>query len=330
MAGNPPLLQIKNLSKHFDAHKAVDNVSLDVCAGDCLALVGHNGAGKTTLFKMILGLLHPTSGDVFINGRPAGNYEAIGFLPESVSFQRALTGYELLRFFARLRGVRGGTDFNALLKRVNLSNASDKRIATYSKGMRQRLGLAQALIGNPKLLILDEPTSGLDPASRRSFYTLLDELRADGTTIILSSHALSEVEAYTNRVAILRGGTLLATGPVQELARRAGLPVRLDVALQPGADAASLYLKSNPVIRPSVLKTGAYENWLHIETTEQMKLALLNELSGQRSIVADIRVFPPTLDDIYAHFQTHGDVTATKIIDDNITPFPVGKQKGAV
>jgi len=322
-----PILRIRELSKSFAETDAVKVVSLDVQAGDCLALVGHNGAGKTTIFKMILGLLRPTAGEVLINGQVAGNHTAIGFLPESVSFQSSLTGYELLGFFARLRGVERATDFTKLLDKVDLAEAGNRRIGTYSKGMRQRLGLAQALIGDPPLLILDEPTSGLDPASRRRFYALLDELRATGTTILLSSHALSEVEAYTSHVAILRGGELLAKGPIQELAVDAGLPVRFDVQLQDGLDVSSLYLKHE--ISP---KIGPDKNSLSFDVPEPLKIPVLHELSGQPSVVADIRVHPPTLDDIYAHFQENGnDAPGGCDAGDagNVTRFPSDRKRKA-
>jgi len=320
-----PLLSIRNLSKAFSGNRVVDDVSLDVRAGECLALVGHNGAGKTTIFKMILGLLKPSAGTVLIDGLPAGDHTAIGFLPESVSFQSALTGYELLHFFARLRGVEAETEFGHLLDQVDLREAGKQRIGTYSKGMRQRLGLAQAMIGQPRLLILDEPTSGLDPASRRRFYALLDELRAAGTTILLSSHALSEVEAYTSHVAILRDGELLAKGPIRELAASAGLPVRFDVQLHDGVETSSLYLKQD-----ITLKQGPEKGALSFHVPEPLKIPVLHELSGQPSVLADVRVHAPTLDDIYAHFQKNGGAGP---IDDgegaeNVTPFPrSGKRK---
>jgi Cu-processing system ATP-binding protein len=290
------LLEISGITKSFGSHLAVDNLSLNVKAGECLALVGHNGAGKTTLFKMILGLLHSTSGSISIEGQLPGEHAKIGFLPEAVSFHRTLTGRELLAFFAKLRGVEA--DIDGLLTRVDLLDAGGNQVATYSKGMRQRLGLAQALIGTPRLLILDEPTTGLDPASRRNFYTMLDELRKDGTTILLSSHALTEVEAYTSQVAIMKDGKLLAHGPLQDLARQAALPVRLDVALAKGADIGVI----EKVTGATVIKSNE-PGWVSIQTTDDQKMVLLNRLTGLTGLVNDVRITPPTLDDIYAYFQ---------------------------
>lgn len=318
----PCLLSVRGLSKSFAGKLAVDDVSLDVKAGDCLALVGHNGAGKTTVFKMILGLTRPSKGTISVAGNVPGKNDFIGFLPETVSFQRALSGIELLRFFARLRGVEKNTDFDALLAQVDLAEAGKNRVGTYSKGMRQRLGLAQALIGKPKLLILDEPTSGLDPASRRSFYKLMDSLRAGGTTILLSSHALAEVEAYTSSVAILRDGRLLANGPLEQLASKAGLPVKIKVKQRAKTGASGLHL---PVGLSAAESSD--KNWLEIAVPEAQKLHVLHSLAGQPSVVADVHIQPPTLDDIYAHYQEAG--AEASVEKDNITAFPMPKS-GAV
>ena len=329
MIRNTPILQIKHLSKSFGKHHAVQGVSLDVHSGDCLALIGHNGAGKTTIFKMILGLLHPTYGEILINGKAPTAVINIGFLPESVSFQEALTGLELLHFFARLRGLETEIDFTNLLEKVDLGDVGHQRIGTYSKGMRQRLGLAQTFIGKPELLILDEPTSGLDPSSRRSFYNLLDELRAGGSTILLSSHALTEVESYTNQVAILKGGELLANGPIQNLAAKANLSVRIHVHLKDHVP-DDVILLANPEIPVTI---GQDKNWRELELPERLKISVLNELSSQSSIIDDINVYPPTLDDIYTHYQRNDDNLDEDVTDThtgNVMPFPVSKTKNGV
>ena len=293
-------LSIRNVSKSFGAQKAVSDVSLDVEDGECLALVGHNGAGKTTLFKVILGLIRATQGEVLIAGHaPGDRRNNLGFLPENVVFQKNLTGLEILSFFARLKGERR-EDVNALLTRVGLSDVGKKRIGAYSKGMRQRLGLAQTLIGKPDLLILDEPTSGLDPGSRRSFYGLLDELRSDGTTILLSSHALSEVESYTNRVAIMRDGELLAHGPMNDLAQEAGLPVRIEV-LTDHAESESALLRG---LEGVTCEAQPHESLLRIRCTAANKLDVVRRISAQAGGIKDLRIMPPTLDDIYEHYQT--------------------------
>ncbi len=291
------VLRLNTISKAYAAQLVVKDVNLDLHEGECLALVGHNGAGKTTIFKMVLGLIKPTAGELTVFGSKPGISDVIGFLPESVSFYASLTGREHLNFFAKLRKTMH-VDFDQLLEKVGLKDAGDRAVGGYSKGMRQRLGLAQALIGNPKLLILDEPTSGLDPSSRRRFYRMLDDLRAAGTTIILSSHALTEVEAYTSDVAILRNGELLAHGPLARLARQASLPVTLDIVLLNGTPLPEL--NGFPELK-SAVKVGA--GCLTIEVGEERKLALLHALSGLEGVVADIHIHPPTLDDVYSHFQ---------------------------
>ncbi len=292
------VLSLQNISKAFKGHMVVSDVTLDLQAGECLALVGHNGAGKTTIFKMVLGLLKPTAGDISVLGSAPGECDAIGFLPESVSFYASLTGREHLRFFTKLRKVEA-SGIDQLLDKVGLEDAGDRAVGGYSKGMRQRLGLAQALIGKPKLLILDEPTSGLDPSSRRRFYRMLDHLREEGTTIILSSHALSEVGAYTSDVAILRDGELLAHGPLARLARQASLPVTVDVVMLNGTPLPKL--DKFPELK-SAINSGAM-GCFTIEVKEERKLALLHALSGMRDVVVDIHIHPPTLDDVYSHFQ---------------------------
>ncbi len=295
------VLSLNQISKSFNSLEAVKDVSLTVNQGECLALVGHNGSGKTTIFKMILGLLAPSHGTISVMGKAPGQSATIGFLPESVSFHARLTGREHLAFFASLRGTKD-VDFDQLFKKVGLDStddhASERAVGNYSKGMRQRLGLAQALIGSPKLLILDEPTSGLDPSSRRRFYAMLDDLRNQGTTIILSSHALTEVEAYTSDVAILCKGKLLAYGPLSTLAKEANLPVSLDVRMINGSSLPSLENFSSLKVMDGIARS-----YYKLEVNEEQKLALLHKLAGLGTLISDIRVHPPTLDDIYSHIQ---------------------------
>lgn len=296
---NTAALSIQNVTKTFGQQRAVDTVSLDIRDGECLALVGHNGAGKTTLFKVILGLMRASEGEVRIGGcKPGDKKINLGFLPENVVFQKNLSGPEILSFFARLKGHRH-EDIEVLLDRVGLDGVGKKRIGAYSKGMRQRLGLAQTLIGNPELLILDEPTSGLDPSSRRSFYGLLDELRKDGTTILLSSHALSEVESYSSRVGIMRDGKLLVHGHMNDLAAAADLPVHIDIATDdPGKEREII----NGITGVSC-EAGSSDRLLRITCSAGEKLAVVKRISAEAKGISDIRIKPPTLDDIYEHYQ---------------------------
>lgn len=300
-----PALSIRNVSKTFGTQTAVNAVSLDVHDGECLALVGHNGAGKTTLFKVILGLIRATGGEVSIAGFAPGDRRInLGFLPENVVFQKNLTGPEILSFFSRLKGTRH-EDVEGLLSRVGLGDVGKKRIGAYSRGMRQRLGLAQTLIGKPDLLILDEPTSGLDPGSRRRFYHLLDDLRSGGTTILLSSHALSEVESYTNRVAIMRNGQLLADGSMSALALEAGLPIQIEVLMDHPETGSALFNDLDGV----TCEARPHEGLLKIKCSAADKLNVVRLISSEGCGIQDLRIMPPTLDDIYEHYQNGSDTS---------------------
>ena len=220
----------------------------------------------------------------------------LGYLPENVAFNAALTGREVLSFYARLKRERAGKAL-ALLDRVGLGEASTRRVGTYSKGMRQRLGLAQALIGEPQLLLLDEPTTGLDPALRLSFYDIVQELRDRGATVVLSSHALTEIEERADRVIIMNRGIMVANGSIDELRRVARLPARIRLTVT-GTDVHAARKWLEPV-----------EGWrqvnghmIELDATPDQKIALLRRATEQGSPVTDVDVVPPTLDELYAHF----------------------------
>lgn len=296
-------VELQGTTKRYGALTALADTTLSLAAGEVLALVGHNGAGKTTLMKLILGLIRPSAGTVRVFGAdPAGREggrvrKRIGFLPESVGFAGAMTGAEVLRFFLALRGEPRSAA-SPLLERVGLAHAAGRRVATYSKGMRQRLGLAQALIGRPAVLLLDEPTTGLDPTLRQTFYGIVGELRGEGCAVLLSSHALAELEHRADRVAILERGRLVAHGRLAELRRAAGLPVRIRVTL---ADAAA------PIVGLQGLgaePVGAGQ--MELRVTNGAKIEMLGRLAGLRPGIADIEVLPPSLDEVYARLRTGG------------------------
>jgi Cu-processing system ATP-binding protein len=288
------IIQLDGVSKSFGAIDAVADVSYALGEGEIVALVGHNGAGKTTLIKLMLGLIRPTAGTVRVLGEnPAERAEAragIGYLPENVSFNPALTGRETLKFYAALKRVGRG-QVEDLLERVGLASAGDRRVRTYSKGMRQRLGLAQALLGAPKVLLLDEPTTGLDPALRRDFYVFIEELRETGATVLLSSHALSELEGRADHVIIMGRGKKIADGTLDELRRIARLPTRIRVKLAEGDPRHGIAGDWRPV-------NG---RMLEIDAAPEEKMALVRSALG--AAVADLDLTPPTLDELYAHFQ---------------------------
>jgi len=202
---------------------AVRDLDLRVQAGEVYGLLGPNGSGKSTTLKIILGLVSPTRGHTEIFGRDSRlveSREAVGFLPENPYFYKYLTGEETLRFFGRLCGLSGARlkkRIDELLELVGLTNARDRRLGTYSKGMLQRIGLAQALINEPKLVLLDEPTAGVDPAGSREIRNLIVDLKRSGITVLLSSHLLAQVQEICDRVAILANGVLVREGQLAEL-----------------------------------------------------------------------------------------------------------------
>ena len=202
---------------------AVRDLNLRVEAGEVYGLLGPNGSGKSTTLKIILGLASPTRGRTKIFGRDSSLVEsraAVGFLPENPYFYKFLTGEETLRFFGKLCRVNGSrlkSRVRDLLELVGLTNARDQRLSTYSKGMLQRIGLAQALINEPKLVVLDEPTAGVDPAGSRDIRNLIVDLKQRGITVLLSSHLLTQVQEICDRVGILARGMLVREGHLEEL-----------------------------------------------------------------------------------------------------------------
>ena len=292
-------LTISRLTKRFQGVDALTDVSLTVAPGERVALLGHNGAGKSTMMKIILGLIPATSGEIIVCGAAPGSAAAraaVAYLPENAAFHPALTAEEQLRHYLRLRG-ESPAQAMALLDKVGLGHAARRRIGTYSKGMRQRVGLAQALIGQPRLLVLDEPTSGLDPVSRREFYALLDDLAAQGASILLSSHALTEVEARTDRIVILSKGRLVAEGTLADLRRRADLPVTLHVTARNG---------HAPAIAARLPGAILVDGMLHLTCAQSEKLETLGRIAVLGDKVADLDVLPPSLEDLYAHFSQRG------------------------
>lgn len=299
MRADAPAIALDQVAKRYGAVAAVRDVSFTLQQGVMAALVGHNGAGKTTLMKMMLGLAHPSAGHLHVLGRDpsAGGTEGrrqLGWLPENVTFNAALTGREMIHFFARLKGEAPAAA-DGLLDRVGLGAAAARRIGTYSKGMRQRLGLAQALLGAPRLLLLDEPTTGLDPEVRQGFWNILSEFVARGTTVLLSSHALEELEGKVERVIILDHGGVVADGAMDELRRLARLPVRMRLTLPDGT--ATDWLPPGA----SVQDRGDGTRVAELACAAEDKMTMLRS-AAEAGRATDIDLLPPTLDELYAHF----------------------------
>ena len=238
---------------------AVNNLTLNIERGEVFGLLGPNGSGKTTTIKMLLGFLRPTKGTAELLGRHPGDTRAkksLGFLPEESYFYRFLTAREILHFYARLFGMKRAArkrKVDELLEIVGLTDAADRRIGEYSKGMQRRVGIAQALINEPELVIMDEPTSGLDPMGRADVKNMILDLRARGVTIMLCSHLLSEVESVCTRVAVLHSGRLLREGTLKDLLERRNLlQVRISGVGAPDKSRIADALKNIPAKVDSV------------------------------------------------------------------------------
>jgi ABC-2 type transport system ATP-binding protein len=230
------VVETDGLTKRYGDRLAVDDVSMTVRRGEVYGFLGPNGAGKTTTLRMMLGLIRPTAGTATILGRPAGRTdvtERVGALVEGPGFYPYLSGRDNLRVLARYRNLPA-TQVDAALERVDLADRGDDRFKTYSLGMKQRLGVASALMGDPELIVLDEPTNGLDPAGMADMRALVIDLARGGQTVMLSSHLLTEVQEICDRVGVINGGRLLRESTVADLRGRTSLRIRalpLDRAL---------------------------------------------------------------------------------------------------
>jgi ABC-2 type transport system ATP-binding protein len=285
----PDALAVTALTKRYGTTDALRGVDLTVGEGELVGLLGPNGAGKSTLVKIACGLVRPTGGTAEICGAPAGTAKArraLGYLAELFRFPGWASADELLALHQRLTGSEGGGAERAeLLGLVGLAEARERRIETMSKGMQQRLGIAQALVGKPALLLLDEPTSALDPAGRRTVRRLLDELRDRGVAVLLNTHLLSEVEQVCDRVAIIDRGTLVAAGRPADLARPRGVEVDTDAGTQSFAGASR---DDVPAIVERLVRAGerVYEVRLVRSTLEDAYLAAVESAEADREAAA--------------------------------------------
>lgn len=298
------VIEVRGAVKYFGATRAVDGVDLTVHSGELFGLIGHNGAGKTTLFKMMLSLIAATRGEIKIDGQPV-RAEAfrevrrtIGYLPESLALYDNLTGLEVMQFFAKLKGAQLKSCMG-LLEKVGLAHAARRRVRGYSKGMRQRLGFAQALLGTPRLLFLDEPTNGLDPQAIREFYQILRELRAQGVTAILTSHILAEIQMRVDRLALMRTGKIQALGTIHSLREELNLPLDFQLTLRPGAEQA---LRDALINYPESSVQYA-EDIAHVRCPRQQKMAILHQLTALDNVLLDLQIKEPSLEDVFLGYS---------------------------
>jgi Cu-processing system ATP-binding protein len=303
-ASETAAIEARGVAKHYGALHAVDGVDLTVRRGEIFGLIGHNGAGKSTLFKMMLGLIAPTEGEILIDGcsvrgrdfRAARRH--IGYLPENVVLYDNLTGLETLHFFARLKGA-ARTQCAPTLERVGLGYAAKRPLREYSKGMRQRLGFAQALLGAPRVLFLDEPTNGLDPQAIRDFYATLRGLQGEGVTVVITSHILAELQERVDRLAIMSAGKIQALGSVQALREQVHMPLNLTLRLA-HADAlqAQQALSAITGVHTTVIPEG-----LQVSCPREAKMAVLAAVTALGARLLDLKIAEPSLEDVFFGFS---------------------------
>ena len=295
-----PVIEVQAVTRRFGDIVAVDNVDLTIHAGEIFGLIGHNGAGKSTLLKMMLGLLPPTRGEIRITGESVRGARfrqvrrRIAYLPENIVFYENLSGLETLNFFAALKDADKRTCL-PLLDKLGLGHAARRPVRGYSKGMRQRLGIAQALLGAPDILFLDEPTTGLDPEATRDFYRILEELKETGVTAILSSHHLAEIQGRLDRLALMKTGRIQASGTVASLREALKLPLHIQVALRQGTER----------LLPGALQgIAGFEMRLHAGSADiicdrQEKMRVIAKLVALGADITDIHIQEPSLEDVF-------------------------------
>jgi ABC-2 type transport system ATP-binding protein len=291
--------------------RALQGLDIEVPGGRVFGLLGPNGAGKTTLVKLLLGIAFPSAGRAVVLGRPPGDVSAkarIGYLPESHRYPAHLTGEQVLHHFGRLSGVREperSRRVDALLRRVRMEEWRRVRLGKYSKGMLQRLGMAQALLNDPELLILDEPTDGVDPIGRQEIRDLLLEQKGRGTTIFLNSHLLSEVERLCDRVAILKDGRLVREGSVEELTRPSpawSVQVR---GLRP--ELLPALLASAPGLRAVPGREGSPDGWLELSGEQAALDAAIDLLRGRGASIAAVIPRRESLEEVFVKVIGEGE-----------------------
>jgi Cu-processing system ATP-binding protein len=306
-------ITVKNVVKRYQTETVLKGINLKIGAGECVVLVGHNGAGKTTLMKLILGLIKPTEGTISVLGFDPSKDRAkllskgLGYLPERVAFYELMSGMEVLSFYAKLKSEPVSV-CGALLESVGLADAKNRPVQTYSKGMKQRLGLAQALLGDPQFLLLDEPTSGLDPVLRRQVYELIDQKCAEGKTVIISSHSLNEVEAQADHVVIMNEGEIIASGSLDSLYKQAELPVLISLTITD-----DLFEDLAEKLNGLATVQSANGHKIEVGCILKHKMAVIQQLMSLGEAIEDIQIRPPKLDDIYQHFIPNKGLKADEI-----------------
>ncbi|WP_208640154.1 ABC transporter ATP-binding protein [Massilia violaceinigra] len=296
-------IELDAVSKSFGAVEAIRNVSLNIGQGEMFGLIGHNGAGKSTLFKLMLGLLPASAGAVRVGGVATSSAQfrqvrrRIGYLPESFVSYDNLSGLEVLHLFADLKQV-ARAECGRVLRRVGLADAATRRLHTYSKGMRQRLGFAQVLLGDPTLIFLDEPTNGLDPEGIAAFYGILREAQGRGATIVITSHILAEIQDRVDRLVMLDAGKVAALGTLAELRSRQVLPSHIEVLMRPGCGAGvEAALAHLPGL---TLKLDGDQAGIACAAAQKAPV-----LAALATMLVDVTIREPSLEDLFLGYGGH-------------------------
>jgi len=310
------IIEIRELTKVYGSLTAVDHLNLTIRKGEIFGLLGPNGAGKTTTILMLMGLSEPTSGSVRVAGldpvrQALGVKRVVGYMPDNMGFYGDLTGRENLFYTARLNGIPTNDAKNRihqLLTKVGLQEAADRRVREYSKGMRQRLGIADVLIKNPEIIFLDEPTLGLDPEGTKELLNLIFELgKNEGKTVLISSHLLHQVQAICDRVGIFVKGKLVAVGSISELAKQIGSEVIVELKTSDMANFPTDAVKAIPGISSVQID----KEMIVIKSTDsEIAPKIVRELSSRNIDVYHIRTRNSDLDDIYSRYFHEGEVRA--------------------
>lgn len=313
---NQPIIKLQGLTKKYGSFTAVDQLDLAISPGEIFGLLGPNGAGKSTTILMMIGLTEPSSGQVAVCGidsthNPAAVKKQVGYLPEDVGFYQELSGLENLIYTARLNGCsRAEAEARAIqvLEKVGLSEQGGKKTATYSRGMRQRLGLADVLVKNPRVIILDEPTLGLDPEGVRELLKLIVKLsREDGLTVLLSSHHLHQVQQICDRVGIFVGGKLIAEGDIQKLSSQlfSGEPFVVEAHIA-GANGSAGKLKATLEEMEGVTEVTIENDRWQIRCSRDMTSGIAQRIVQSGVDLLGLQRKEYGLDDIYHRYFEGG------------------------
>jgi ABC-2 type transport system ATP-binding protein len=304
--GNSIVIETKNLSKRFKEVQAVDTLNMKVRKGEIFGFLGPNGAGKTTTIKMMMALTHPTAGEVFIKGEKVGPNKVeirrdIGFLSERIALFDNLTPVQTLNFFCELKGVDKSI-VDSLIEEVGLKDAANRKVGTFSKGMTQLLGVAQAMIGNPSIYILDEPMGGLDARWVKVIREKIKKLNKEGATVVFSSHILSEVQALCDRVAIIDKGKLVAVDTVENLSKRLEIKPLLEIVVKglQGKVPDSVFEVKG--VKDAEVKGDT----LFVTCDSSARPKVLNALEDSGFEISDFKTVETSLEDVFVTLLSNG------------------------